>query len=206
MTTGTQGREADRFRVAIAAMDACNAEDPTMETVEGVAVPAALVYGRRMTGWLVRLAPDASEALRLAVRAQHIGRWKNPRGDYPEGRAGYLRWRADLAGFHADTTAAILAEAGYETDLIARVGDLLRKKGLKRDAEVQTLEDAACLVFLEHQFTDFSRKHAEEKIIDIVEKTLAKMSARGRQEAEKLVAKLPPDRQRLIEHAMAKGN
>ena len=100
-----------RFRAAIAAIDALNAEDPTTEAAKGEAVPAALIYGRRMSGWLLRLAPDASEALRLAARAQHIGRWKSPRGGYPSGREGYLQWRGDLARFHADTAADILAEA-----------------------------------------------------------------------------------------------
>lgn len=192
-----------RFRAAIAAIDALNAEDPTTEAAKGEAVPAALIYGRRMSGWLLRLAPDASEALRLAARAQHIGRWKSPRGGYPSGRKGYLQWRGDLARFHADTAAAILAEAGYEAAIIERVGALLQKKRLKRDAEVQTLEDAACLVFLEHQFTEFSRQHEDEKIVDIVAKTLAKMSARGRAEAAKLTPALPADRRALVERAMA---
>lgn len=155
-----------------------------------------------MSGWLLRLAPDASEALRLAARAQHIGRWKIPRDSYPEGRNGYLKWRADLARFHADTTGAILAEAGYESALIERVAALLQKRGLKRDAEVQALEDAACLVFLEHEFTGFSRKHEDEKVVDIIVKTLAKMSGRGRAEAAKLLPALPADRRALVERAM----
>jgi hypothetical protein len=194
----------DRFRAAIAAIDALNAEDPTHEIVPGhEAAPAALLYGRRMSGWLLRLAPDASEALRLAARAQHIGRWKSPRGAYPVGREGYLKWRGDLVRFHADTAAAILAEAGYESAVIERVEALLQKKRLKRDAEAQTLEDAACLVFLEHEFTEFSRKHGDEKVVDIVAKTLAKMSDRGRAEAAILTPALPADRRVLVERAMA---
>ncbi len=204
MSPGAPNPGMDRFRAAIAAIDALNAEDPSREATEGGTAPAALLYGRRMSGWLLRLAPDASEALRLATRAQHIGRWKSPRGAYPSGREGYLQWRGDLARFHADTTAAILAEAGYESSEIARVGALLQKKRLKRDAEVQTLEDAACLVFLEHEFTDFSRKHEDEKVVDIVLKTLAKMSDRGRAEAAKLTPALPADRRALIERAMAR--
>ncbi len=202
MNAGAAGGDTDRFRAAIAAMDAYNAKDPTTEMVGGASVAAALLYGRRMTGWLLRLAPDASEPLRLATRAQHIGRWKIARGDYPEGRTGYLQWRSDLAKFHAEVTAEILVEAGYDAESIARVGDLVQKKSIKRDEEAQVVEDAACLVFLEHQFSDFSRQHEDEKIIDIIEKTLAKMSARGREEAEKLVIHLPPDRRRLIERAM----
>ena len=204
MSPGAPNPGKDRFRAAIAAIDALNAEDPSREATKGGAAPAALLYGRRMSGWLLRLAPDASEALRLAARAQHIGRWKSPRGAYPSGREGYLQWRDDLARFHADTAAAILAEAGYESSEIARVGALLQKKRLKRDAEVQTLEDAACLVFLKHGFTDFSRKHEDEKVVDIVLKTLAKMSVRGRAEAAKLTPALPADRRVLVERAMAR--
>lgn len=196
----------ERFRRAIAAIDALNAEDPTQEGTGSKAVPAALAYGRRMSAWLMRLCPDASEPLRLAVRAQHIARWKIPRSDYPAGRAGYLRWRTDLAEFHAATAGRILADAGYGEDTIARVGRLLRKHGLKRDAEVQALEDAACLTFLESQFDAFSRRHPDAKVIDIVRKTLAKMSDSGRAQALRLAAGLPDDRRALIEAAMAEGD
>jgi hypothetical protein len=155
-----------------------------------------------MSAWLLRLAPDASEALRLAARAQHIARWRIPRSDYPEGRDGYLNWRRDLGRFHAVTAEKIFGDAGYPQDEIDRVADLLQKKGLKRDDEVQALEDAACLVFLEHEFTGFSRKHPDDKVVDIVRKTLIKMSDRGRGEAAKLAAGLPEDRRALVERAM----
>lgn len=197
------GRAGERFRRAIAAIDALNAEDSTLEGTGAEAVPAALAYGRRMTAWLMRLCPEASEPLRLAVRAQHIARWKIPRADYPAGRAGYLRWRGDLAEFHAATAGRILADAGYAEDTIARVGHLLRKHGLKRDAEVQALEDAACLTFLESQFDAFSRRHPDAKVIDIVRKTLAKMSDAGRAHALQLAQGLPADRRALIEAAVA---
>jgi hypothetical protein len=195
-----------RFAAAIAAVDALNAEDPTPETGEGKPAPAALMYGRRMSGWLLRLAPEASEPLRLAARAQHIARWRIPRADYPKGREGYLRWRQDLGRFHAETAGGILAEAGYGPDVISRVRDLLQKKRLKRDPEAQTLEDAACLVFLEHHFAEFSRKHDDAKIVDIVRKTLRKMSDQGRALAASLVAGLPADRRALVERAVAESD
>ena len=203
MTAGAQEPAGGRFAAAINAIDALNAEDPNRETAWSDAAPAALLYGRRMSGWLLRLAPEASEPLRLAARAQHIARWRIPRSDYPEGRAGYLAWRRDLGRFHAEAAGEILAEAGYGPDVIDRVADLLQKKGLKRDPDVQTLEDAACLVFLEHHFADFSRKHEDDKVVDIVRKTLLKMSDRGRKRAVGLAAGLPPDRRALIERAMA---
>lgn len=202
MSGGGPAPGADRFRAAIAAIDALNAEDPSREREGRDEAPAALLYGRRMSAWLLRLAPAAPETLRLAARAQHIARWKISRGDYPQGRAGYLHWRRDLGRFHAETTGAILQQAGYAAEEIARVGDLLQKKGLKRDPDAQTLEDAACLVFLEHEFADFSRRHDDEKIIDILRKTLLKMSERGRAEAVTLAAALPADRRALVERAM----
>jgi len=203
VTAGAQEPAGGRFAAAINAIDALNAEDPNRETAGAEAAPAALLYGRRMSGWLLRLAPEASEPLRLAARAQHIARWRIPRSDYPEGRAGYLTWRRDLGRFHAEAAGKILAEAGYGPDVIDRVADLLQKKGIKRDPDAQTLEDAACLVFLEHHFADFSRKHVDDKVVDIVRKTLLKMSDRGRERAAALAAGLPGDRRALIERAMA---
>jgi hypothetical protein len=168
-----------RFAAAIAAFDDANRADPNLVDLAGEPAPKELLYARRMTGWLIRLAPDASEALRLAVRAQHIRRWESPRGDYPKDRAGYLEWRSGLARFHARVAGEILESVGYDAETTARVQALMRKQRLKRDPEVQTLEDVACLVFLENYFADFSTRHDREKIIGILRKTWAKMSPAG---------------------------
>src|SRR5262245_41082033 len=141
-----------RFQAAIARFDAANAEDPNKERFQGREYPKELLYAERMTAWLERLAPDASEALQLAVRSQHLCRWKIPRDQYPRDRTGYLRWRTDLQKFHAEQAGNILHEVGYDETLIARVQSLLRKQRLKQDPETQTLEDVACLVFLESYF------------------------------------------------------
>lgn len=194
---------SDRFSRAIAAIDAFNAGDPNRLTIAGQAIAKELYYGQRMSHWLAVLAPEASEALRLAVRAQHIGRWTSPRSDYPMDKAGYYRWRRALAAFHAKTAGDILTAAGYDAALVARVGQLLRKENLKTDEEAQLLEDAACLVFLENFFTDFSRQHDDAKVIDILQKTWAKMSAKGHAAALGLKDVLPDDRRRLIEAALA---
>ena len=146
-------------------------------------MPKELIYGQRMSAALETFAPDASEALQIAARAQHIMRWKSPRDGYPMDRKGYLQWRHELYGLHAEWTAEIMRAEGYEDDVIERVGTLLRKKGLKTDPETQTLEDVICLVFLEHYFAEFAAKHEDEKVIDIVKKTWAKMSAAGQQAA-----------------------
>jgi hypothetical protein len=195
-----------RFGAAIAAIDAVNAGDSAREPAHGAAggepMPSAQLYGQRMSAWLLRLAPDAPEELRLAARAQHIARWKIPRSTYPVGRDGYLAWRTKLAQFHAETAGKILAEAGYGPETIARVGDLLRKRGLKRDPDVQTLEDAACLVFLETQFAAFASKHPDDKIVDILRKTAVKMSARGLREAGRLAERLPDGPRALVTRAL----
>ena len=193
--------DAERFNRAIHRFDAANAEDPQREVVDGVSYPKELLYAQRLTAWLDRFAPDASEALRLAARCQHICRWTIPRSRYPMDRRGYLQWRTALATFHAETAAEILREVGYEEAIIGRVQSLLRKEGLKRDPEVQCLEDVICLVFLESYCADFASHHDAEKVLGILRKTWDKMSPRGRDVARSIV--LPQEVHRLIEAATA---
>lgn len=190
-----------RFQTAIARLDAANAEDPNVETVDGVAHPKELLYAQRMTAWLDKLAPDASEALRLAARAQHIRRWAIPRRDYPMTRTGYLKWRTSLYRFHADTAGDILREVGYDDATIGRVQALLRKERLKADPEVQLLEDVVCLVFLRHYLVPFAAQHEDEKVVGILRKTWRKMSGRGR--AAALDLDLAPAQRNLVARALA---
>ena len=170
----------DRFEQAIALIDAANAEDPNRELVDGAEAPKELVYGRRMSAWMERLRPDAPEALRLGVRAQHVRRWEIPRTQYPMDRTGYLMWRKGLYKFHADTAAALLREAGYDEETIERVSFLIQKKQLTRDPDTQSLEDAACLVFLQFYIEAFAGDKDEEKLLGIVRKTWGKMSNQAR--------------------------
>jgi hypothetical protein len=188
--------ESERFRKAIEAFDRANAEDPNREGDR----PREIAHADRLEAWVRRLAPDASEALRLAARCQHIRRWTIPRSRFPEGREGYLRWRKTLAEFHADTAAAILREVGYDEATVDRVRRLNLKRGLGVDAEVQTLEDALCLAFLEGEFAGFSARTDEAKMVEIVRKTWRKMSERGR--AEALGLPLPPPQRALVERAL----
>jgi len=190
--------EKDRFRDALAAIDAAHAEDPECEGGR----PKELVYAERMSACLARLAPQASEALRLAVRCQHLQRWKLRREDYPAGPAGYRRWRTDEASAHAEAAAAALARAGYDAGMIARVQSLVRKENLRSDPEAQALEDTSCLVFLEHYLADFARKHAEAKLVDILAKSWRKMSPAGREAA--LALPLDPVHRSLIARALEK--
>ncbi|HUR76788.1 MAG TPA: DUF4202 domain-containing protein [Acidimicrobiales bacterium] len=165
------------FAAAIEAIDAANAQDPRTLTVRGSSRPWALGEGELATLWLDELRPDAPDALRLAVRAHHLRRFETPRASYPEGRAGYLKWRKHLYDVAADHAAVILRAAGYDEDTVSRVSDLMHKRNLKTDADAQTYEDVLCLVFLESQFQDFAARTAAPKLGDIVAKTLAKMSA-----------------------------
>jgi hypothetical protein len=196
------GEGGKRVEDVIAAIDAANARDPTTIEVDGRSEPAELVYGRRMSMTLARLAPAASEPLRIAARGQHIERWTSQRRGYPEGRVGYLRWRKDLQDFHARRLGEIMAAAGYDPDAIARVGALIRKEKLKSDAEVQMLEDVACIVFLEHYLGDFLRKTDADKLADILAKTWNKMSPLGREQAQKLALPLPVPT--LLERGLAR--
>jgi Domain of unknown function (DUF4202) len=196
----------ERFRAAIERFDAANAADPNREPdAAGVLQPRELLYARRMSEMLERFAPEASEAIRLAVRCQHIRRWEIPRASYPRTPEGYRAWRTSLMDFHADAAAAILREAGYEEETIARVRSLLRKERLKRDAETQLLEDVIAFVFLEHYLEGFVAGHPEydeAKFADILRKTWLKMSPRGR-EAALTVARIPAGVRPAVEQAVA---
>jgi hypothetical protein len=172
---------SQRFAQAIAEIDAANAADPNLVDDNGQQRPLEIVHAERRTHWIEQLVgAAASEALLLAARAQHIERWTIPRDSYPRDRIGYLKWRTDLKNYHAERTATILAEVGYNEATIERVTDLIQKKAIKRDAEAQAIEDALCLVFLETQLSDFAQKEAD-KIIDILRKTWPKMSPQGQQ-------------------------
>ena len=189
-----------RFDHAIAAIDAANAHDPNKYGLEGHARPAELVYGEHMTAVLARLYPEASEGLKLAVRAQHLRRWQVPRASYPMDRAGYHRWRNDLKRKHAEWAGEILRSCDYGETEIARVGALIRKEHLKQDADAQALEDTACVVFLSHYAADFTAKHDEAKMLGILAKTWAKMSAHAQQAA--LALQLPQPLKGLLERAI----
>ncbi|HEY5656463.1 MAG TPA: DUF4202 domain-containing protein [Myxococcota bacterium] len=181
--------DAERLRRALAAIDAANAGDPQRIEVRGQLRPKELAHAELVSEWIERLCPDASEALRLAARAHHVRRWEIPRERHPEGRSGYLRWRKALSEHHAKVAGEILASEGYAEPTIARVQEIVRKKNLGRDAEVQALEDALCLVFLETQFHDVAARLEPEKLLEVTRKTLGKMSPR----ALDLAAQLPLD-------------
>jgi hypothetical protein len=167
-------------------IDAANADDPEKEEVDGETIAKAVLYGRRMTDRLETLRPDASEALKIACRAQHIRRFEVPRESYPMDRAGYHRWRTDLAKRHAEHAAGIMAAVGYDEETIERTKRLLRKKDLAKDPEAQTLEDVACLVFLEHYYAPFIADKEDDKVIVILQKTWKKMSETGRTAAKEI--------------------
>jgi Domain of unknown function (DUF4202) len=174
-----------RLEEALRRIDDANAADPNRETHDGKEVPAAWIYGRRMYDRVRVLNPEASDALLLAARAQHIRRWEFPRTDYPEGKAGYHQWRTMLYGYHGDKVGEILEAVGYDAETIDRVKAILSKKHLRKDADTQTLEDAAALVFLQHHLADFAQREDmdEPKLIRILQKTWAKMSDAGHEHA-----------------------
>ena len=190
----------NRLEQTVVAFDEANQQDPNKELVNGQMVAKEWIYAQRMTARLHLFCDSPSETLQLATRAQHICRWMIPRSDYPMDRAGYKKWRTDLALYHGETAGKIMAEKGYDDEAIQRVKDLLLKRGLKRDDEVQALEDVICLVFLEFYLEDFAQKHDEDKLIDIIRKTWNKMSEAGHQAALKLP--LSPDMLQLVTKAL----
>jgi len=181
-------------------IDLVNSHDPNCETYEGKSYPKEVLYSRRMTGWLFKICEKPSEELEIATRAQHIARWTIPRSDFADGTAGYHQWRSTLAKFHAQKISDILNTLGYETEFITRVKSIVQKEGLKSNSDAQTLEDCACLVFLENHFTDLSKKQEEDKMVEIVRKTWLKMSPKAQQLA--LGLNLSEDNLKIISKAL----
>ncbi|MEO6974962.1 MAG: DUF4202 domain-containing protein [Gallionella sp.] len=183
-----------RYQAAIAAIDRANGEDPNSEIADGKKYPKELLYSQRMTEMQARYIPEASEPVKLAVRAQHIQRWKVPRNTYPMDKQGYLQWRTGLYKFHADTVGSIMHEAGYDDEMTERVKKIVGKKGLKVNPETQLMEDVVDLVFIEHYLTGFVAQHPEydeAKWIPIIRKTWQKMSSGAHEFALAGKIKLP---------------
>ncbi len=194
----------ERYARAVELFDAANREDPNLETQAGRRYPKELLYAQRMSEMLERFAPDASEAVRLAVRSQHIQRWKIPRKDYPMTPQGYQLWRTTLYRFHADTAGRLMKEAGYDDEMIERVQKVVGKRGLKVNPETQMMEDVVDLVFIEHYLAAFAAQHPEydeAKWLDILRKTWKKMSPAGHEAALSKI-KLPAHLVPLIQKAV----
>jgi len=192
----------------MALIDAANSADPNRVTMDGRELPRELLYSQRMSDMLQRFAPDADEAMKLALRAQHIQRWKSPRDNYPMDRIGYLQWRKDLYKFHAQTAAELLAQAGYGDEVISRVSKAVAKQQIKENPDTQLLEDVTDLVFIEHYMLEFAGKHPEydeAKWLDIIRKTWKKMSTGAQQFALSGAVQLPEPLIPLIQKAVAEG-
>jgi hypothetical protein len=161
--------------------DAYNKQDPHIFIWNDLAYPQEYFLALKLYEWVLKLDPNADEVLLLASRSQHIGRWEIPRESYPDGREAYLKWRKDLSLFHAEKASSIMQKAGYNDERIARVRQIILKQKLKVDVDVQTIENALCLVFLEFQYEDFYPKHSPEKVVNILRKSLLKMDSHGHQ-------------------------
>jgi hypothetical protein len=170
-----------RFEQAVAAIDAANADDPHTVEVRGERRPKEQAHAERMTEWVRRLDPTADEAQLLAARAHHLRRWSMPRSSYPAGRAGYLRWRTALRKQHAAEVGVLLTDAGYDPATVERVQAIVDKEGLASGADpaVQVHEDALCLVFLETQLAATTDQVGDEKMVEVIQKTVRKMSPAG---------------------------
>ncbi|EON75835.1 hypothetical protein ADIS_3726 [Lunatimonas lonarensis] len=190
-----------RLTQVLQRIDQVNSEDPNLNAN---GTPKELTYSLQMTEMQESFAPDASELLRIATRAQHIKRWSIPRESFSMDRIGYLSWRTKLKKFHGTLTGELMKECGYSQEEIQRVDDLINKRALKTDPEAQCLEDITCLVFLSHYFDDFIAKHASEtdKLMEIIQKTWKKMSSKGH--AAALNLSLSPRASELIAKALSK--
>ena len=194
-------KEDSRFQETIAAFDALNGQDPHTLEVDEQSIPKELHDALSMTAWIEALYPEASEAVHLAARCQHLCRWEVPRSSYPEGRVGYLKWRADLKKRHAAQSAKVLRERAYDSEMIDAVAAINLKQGLKSNPDVQQVEDALCLVFLEKQLEGYLGKWEDDKIIRILKKTWGKMSERGQEAALNL--SMSAQARALVEQALS---
>lgn len=200
MTETFQPRDPDRFATALRRFDEENSRDPHVEQVAGGTYPRELLYAQWLTEWVVKLCPEASEELRLAARCQHLCRWMVPRDSYPMTREGYLKWREGLKHFHAQKAGEILHKVGYPEEIIVRVQSLNLKKDFPHDDEGRVLEDALCLVFLEHQLGDLASKTTEDKMINALQKAWNKMTPAAQAQALKL--SYSPQQHALLEKAL----
>ena len=192
--------DPNRFESALRRFDEENSFDPNMEHADGVSRPRELVYAQWLSDWVLKLSPEASEALRLAARSQHLCRWEVPRSKYPMTRAGYLQWREGLKKFHAEKSGKILREVGYSEAIVERVQSLNLKKTFPQDPETRVLEDALCLVFLERQFSELASKTDEDKMINVLQKSWKKMTPAAQKFALEL--SYGPTEKRLLEKAL----
>ena len=183
MGSNFEPKDPKRFATALQRFDEANSRDPNTIMSDGTQRPRELVYAEWLTAWVLQLCPEASEELRLAARCQHLCRWQVPRQSYPMTRPGYLQWRESLKKLHAEKAGEILKDTGYPGETIARVQHLNLKKNLADDPETRVLEDALCLVFLEHQFAELVAKTAEEKMLGVLQKTWKKMTPAGHKAA-----------------------
>lgn len=171
-----------KLELALEEIDKVNAEDPNIIEFGGESFPKEILYSLRMTERLFEYEKKPAPELQIAARAQHIKRWTFPRDQYPNNRAGYLKWRKEAAKFHSELTAEILNKVGYDKKFIDKVSWMIEKTKVKIDRKSQVLEDVCCLVFIEHYLEEFAEKHNDEKVIEIIMKTLNKMSDRGLEE------------------------
>jgi len=194
-----------QLSAVLSAIDAINSEDPNSTLVNGEAQPNELLYGQYMTSCLDQYWPNSSECLQIAVRAQHIKRWHLARKDFPEGKQGYLNWRKELGKFHAQIAKTLMLDNGYTEEDAEKTACIIRKEKLKSNQDSQTLEDVACLVFLQYYFDEFAAKYTkvdnEAKIIRIVQLTWRKMSERGHEIALSLT--LPDHLAALVGKALS---
>ena len=190
--------------LALERFDAENSRDPNTEVAEGRAHPRELLYARRLSAWVARLCPAPSEALQLAARAQHLCRWMIPRSRYEMTRPGYHRWRTELRQFHAGRATEILHDLHCSEDLIRRVQSLVLKQNFPADPESRVLEDALCLVFLEHQLAGLAARTPADRVINALRKSWMKMTPAARQAA--LALNYGPVEKALLDQALVEAS
>jgi hypothetical protein len=172
-------RASSLLNAAVEAIDAANADDPVQIEVGGRLRPKEVVHAERMTHWVLELDPDATDDQLIAARAHHLRRWVVPRSTFPDGRQGYLKWRVAQRQRQVQELTELLAAVGCPAEVIERASTIVAKKGITSDPAVQTHEDALCLVFLELQIDELAERLDRDHMVEVLRKSLEKMSERG---------------------------
>lgn len=175
-----------QFNLARKALMDIHNEDPVQVVRNGQSIGDEGVYALRMVDRLYEFYPMATQELELAALAHHIKRWEIKRTVFAMDKQGYFQWRRQVAKHQLAITSDALAKVGLSDEDRDEVLKVLRKENLKTHPLAQVIEDVACLVFIQYYLEPFAEPHETPKVVEILRKTMLKMSDRAIEEASRL--------------------
>jgi hypothetical protein len=161
-------------------------EDPVQLFYDGQSIGEETLYAYRMLEMLRAYQPVSSPQLEVAAMAHHLKRWEIKRSDYPLDKQGYFLWRRQVAKHQLSLTAQVLDQSGFDASERDQIIAILKKENLNTNPLAQVMEDVACMVFVQYYLEAFAAPHNTDKVVDIVRKTMLKMSKRAIDETAQL--------------------